>query len=56
MKLTLETTYVQTIEIEDERGMELISDWQNGDTTLVEPLFDEAKQYGYQTRLYVEAD
>lgn len=56
MKITLTTTSFQTITVSEEQGNEIIRDWQNGDESLVEPLFDDAAPYGYQTQLHQEVD
>jgi hypothetical protein len=56
MKLTLQTTYAQTIEVDEETGEQMLNDWGNGDESLVESRFDDARPYGYISQLFQEID
>lgn len=52
MRLTLETTYQQTITVDDATAQQLIADWENGDESLVLPAFDGAEQCYMDSRLW----
>ena len=56
MRLVLETTYVQVIDLDDADGDAMVRDWENGDESPVVTRFDDIAHEGYQQRLWQEYD